>query len=108
MSYYLQTKAFFNKHGGKAVIFSRFMPVIRTVAPFVAGVSRMPFARYSVYNIAGGAAWIIVFLVAGYELGTVPFFQKNFALVGVVIILISVAPPIFAAVKSRPVKKGAQ
>ena len=71
LDYYLKTKAFFDKHGGKAVIFSRFMPIIRTIAPFVAGVGKMPFLRYSLYNIIGGAAWIILFLFAGYELGTV-------------------------------------
>jgi membrane-associated protein len=69
LEYYTRTKAFFDKHGGKAVVFSRFMPIIRTVAPFVAGVSGMPFLRYSLYNIIGGASWIILFLFAGYELG---------------------------------------
>ena len=78
LDYYLQTKAFFDKHGGKAVIFSRFMPIIRTIAPFVAGVGRMPFLRYSLYNIIGGASWIVVFLFAGYMLGNVAFFQSTY------------------------------
>lgn len=103
--YYLQTKAFFDKHGGKAVILSRFMPIIRTIAPFVAGVGRMSFLRYSLYNIVGGASWIILFLLAGYELGQIDFFQKHFSLVGVVIIIISLLPPIIAAIKSRNSKK---
>ena len=107
LDYYLQTKAFFDKHGGKAVILSRFMPIIRTIAPFVAGVGRMGFLRYSLYNIIGGASWIILFLFAGYELGQVEFFQKHFSLVGIVIILISIVPPIFAAIKSRSNKKTA-
>jgi len=105
LDYYLKTKAFFDKHGGKAVIFSRFMPIIRTIAPFVAGVGKMPFSRYTLYNFIGGAAWIILFLFAGYELGTVPFFKAHFALIGVAIILISIVPPIFAAVKSSTAKK---
>ncbi|MDB5018523.1 MAG: hypothetical protein JWQ84_3355 [Mucilaginibacter sp.] len=105
LEYYLQTKAFFDKHGGKAVIFSRFMPIIRTIAPFVAGVGKMPILRYSLYNIIGGALWIILFLFAGYELGTVPFFKAHFSLVGVVIILISIIPPIYAAIKSKKTKK---
>jgi membrane-associated protein len=105
LEYYLKTKAFFDKHGGKAVIFSRFMPIIRTIAPFVAGVGRMPFLRYSLYNIIGGASWIIVFLFAGYKLGQVPVIAKNFSLVRVIIILISILPPIYAAIKSRTVKK---
>ena len=105
LDYYLQTKAFFDKHGGKAVIISRFMPIIRTIAPFVAGVGRMPFLRYSLYNIIGGASWIIVFLFAGYWLGNVPFFKAHFSLVGIAIILVSIIPPIIAAIKSRSSKK---
>lgn len=104
LDYYLQTKAFFDKHGGKAVIFSRFVPIIRTIAPFVAGVGRMPFLRYSIYNIVGGASWIIIFLFAGYWLGTVPFFKEHFSMVGIVIILVSVIPAVIAAVNSRKKK----
>ncbi|MFI5161612.1 MAG: VTT domain-containing protein [Sphingobacteriales bacterium] len=105
LDYYLQTKAFFDKHGGKAVIISRFMPIIRTIAPFVAGVGKMPFLRYSLYNIIGGASWIIVFLFAGYFLGNVPFFKAHFSLVGIAIILVSIIPPIIAAIRSRSNKK---
>jgi membrane-associated protein len=105
LSYYLQTKAFFDKHGGKAVIFSRFMPIIRTIAPFVAGVGRMPFARYSLYNIIGGVTWILLFLYGGYLFGNVPFFKNNFSLVAIFIVLVSLLPPIFALVKSRFSKK---
>lgn len=101
LSYYLQTKAFFDKYGATAVIFSRFVPIIRTIAPFVAGVGRMPFLKYSLYNIVGGVSWILVFLFAGYFLGNVPFFKTHFALVGVVIIVLSIIPPIYAAIKSR-------
>jgi len=108
LEYYEQTHAFFEKHGALAVIFSRFMPIIRTIAPFVAGVSRMPFLKYSLYNIIGGASWIIVFLFSGYFLGNVPFFKAHFSLVGVVIILLSIIPPIYAAIKSRMAKKQAQ
>ena len=104
LDYYLQTKAFFEKHGALAVIFSRFMPIIRTIAPFVAGVSGMSFLKYSLYNIIGGAAWITVFLFAGYMLGNVPFFKAHFSLVGLVIILVSIVPPIVAAIKSRSAK----
>ena len=105
LDYYLKTKAFFDKHGAKAVIFSRFMPIIRTIAPFVAGVGRMPFLKYSLYNIIGGASWIILFLFAGLWLGQVEFFAKHFSLVGIAIILISVVPPIYAAIKSKTNKK---
>jgi membrane-associated protein len=105
LQYYLDTKAFFDRHGGKAVIISRFMPIIRTIAPFVAGVGRMPFLRYSIYNIIGGVSWIILFLFAGYMLGNVPFFKAHFSLIGIAIILVSIIPPIFAAINNRRKKK---
>jgi len=105
LSYYLQTKAFFDKHGGKAVIFSRFVPIIRTIAPFVAGVGRMPFGRYSLYNIVGGLLWIVLFLYGGYLFGNVPFFKNNFSLVAIIIVLVSILPAIFAIIKSRMAKK---
>jgi membrane-associated protein len=105
LEYYLRTQAFFDKHGAIAVILSRFMPIIRTIAPFVAGVGRMPFLKYSLYNVIGGASWILVFLFAGYFLGNIPFFKAHFAMVGIAIILISIIPPIYAAIKSRSAKK---
>jgi membrane-associated protein len=105
LEYYRQTQAFFEKYGSTAVIFSRFMPIIRTIAPFVSGVSRMPFLKYSLYNIIGGASWIIVFVFSGYFLGNIPFFKAHFALVGVVIILLSIIPPIYAGVKTRTGRK---
>ena len=105
LSYYLQTKAFFDKHGGKAVIFSRFVPIIRTIAPFVAGVGHMPFTRYSIYNIVGGVSWIVIFLYGGYLFGNVPFFKNNFSLVAIIIILVSILPPIFAVAKNKFSKK---
>ena len=105
LDYYLETQAFFTKNGGRAVIFSRFIPIIRTIAPFVAGVGKMPFLRYSLYNIIGGAAWILIFLFAGQFLGEVPFFKNHFSYVSLAIILISVIPAIYAAVKSRQAAK---
>jgi membrane-associated protein len=105
LDYYLQTKAFFDKHGGKAVILSRFMPIIRTIAPFVAGVGKMPMTRYSLYNIIGGASWIILFLFAGFMLGNVPFFKAHFSVIGILIIVVSVLPPIIAAVNNRSKKR---
>ena len=108
LDYYNQTHAFFEKHGALAVIFSRFMPIIRTIAPFVAGVSQMPFLKYSLYNIIGGVSWILVFLFAGYMLGNVPFFKAHFALIGIIIILVSIIPPIYAAITSKRVKKPVQ
>jgi membrane-associated protein len=105
LDYYLNTKAFFDKHGGKAVILSRFVPIIRTVAPFVAGVGKMPIGRYSLYNIIGGASWILLFLFAGLELGQLDFFKNHFSVVEIIIILLSLVPALYAMVKSRGSKK---
>jgi membrane-associated protein len=101
LDYYLKTKAFFDKHGAAAVIFSRFVPIIRTIAPFVAGVGKMNFVRYSLYNIIGGAAWVLIFLFAGYWLGNVPFVKGHFSLIAVAIVLVSLIPPVVTAFKSR-------
>jgi len=107
LDYYLQTKAFFDKHGGKSVILSRFMPIIRTIAPFVAGVGRMPFLRYSAYNLIGGASWILIFLFSGFWLGNVPFFKNHFSLIALAIIAVSLLPPVIAWINSRVSKKAA-
>jgi membrane-associated protein len=101
LEYYTKTKDFFDRHGGNAVILSRFVPIIRTVAPFVAGVGRMPFLRYTLYNAIGGIAWIVLLLSAGYFLGNFDFFKKHFSLVTIAIVLISILPPIVAALKNR-------
>ena len=101
MEYYEKTKEFFEKHGGKAVIFSRFLPIFRTVAPFVAGVGRLPIAKYTLYNVIGGIAWVVSFLVLGYVFGNIPIIKENFTIVVVGIILLSIVPPIYAALKSR-------
>jgi len=104
LEYYNQTHAFFEKHGGKAVIFSRFMPIIRTIAPFVAGVGHMPFGRYTLYNVVGGITWIIIFLFAGFLLGNIAFFKEHFSLIGIGIIAVSVIPAVIAAINSRAKK----
>jgi membrane-associated protein len=104
LEYYYRTKDFFDKHGGKAVILSRFVPIIRTIAPFVAGVGKMPFAQYSLYNIAGGVSWVICLLFVGYFFGNIPLIKNNFTIVILVIIVVSLIPPIYTAIKSRPAK----
>ncbi|MBE7174854.1 MAG: DedA family protein [Mucilaginibacter polytrichastri] len=101
LDYYLKTQAFFDKHGGKAVVFSRFLPIFRTVAPFVAGVGRMPLRQYTMYNVLGGLSWVILFLFAGYFFGNIPAIKKNFTLVVFAIILLSVLPPVIAVIRSR-------
>lgn len=104
LDYYLKTKEFFDKYGGKAVIFSRFLPIIRTVAPFVAGVGAMPLGRYSFYNIVGGLAWVLSFLVLGYFFGNIEVVKRNFTLVVVAIIVLSIIPPVYAAITNRSKK----
>lgn len=101
MDYYLKTQAFFDKHGGKAVIFSRFLPIIRTIAPFVAGIGKMPLGRYTVYNVAGGISWVVSFLVLGYLFGNLAVVKQNFTIVVLGIILLSVLPAVYAAIAGR-------
>jgi membrane-associated protein len=106
LEYYNQSHMFFEKHGGKAIIFSRFLPIFRTIAPFVAGVAKMPIGRFTLFNVIGGVAWITSLLMAGYLLGQIPIVKKNFDVVIVVIAVVTFVPAIYAAVKSRFTKKG--
>jgi len=96
---------FYEKHGGKAIIYSRFMPIVRTFAPFVAGVGEMTYSKFSFFNIVGGSAWVIIFLYAGYFFGANDFVKNNFSIVIVGIIIISLLPIVFEAVKARMSKK---
>jgi membrane-associated protein len=101
LEYYNQSHQFFEKHGGKAIIFSRFLPIFRTIAPFVAGIAKMPFGRFTFFNVVGGVAWIASLLLAGFLLGQIPVVKKNFDLVIVVIAVVTFFPAIFAAIKTR-------
>lgn len=101
LKYYEQSHEFFEKHGGKAIIFSRFLPIFRTIAPFVAGIAKMPFGRFTYFNIIGGIAWIVALLLGGYVLGQIPIIKNNFELVIVFIAVVTFVPAIWAAVKSR-------
>lgn len=101
LKYYHQSHEFFEKHGGKAIIFSRFLPIFRTIAPFVAGIAKMPFGRYTTYNIIGGISWIFSLLFAGFLLGKIPWFKENFDIVVVLIAVVTFLPAIYAAIASR-------
>ncbi len=90
--YMLKTQAFYEKHGGKTIVLSRFVPIIRTFAPFVAGVGSMRRRRFALYNIAGGFAWVSAFIWGGYLFGNVPLIKENFGIVTIVIIVVSLVP----------------
>jgi len=99
--------AFFEKYGGRAIILARFVPIVRTFVPFVAGVGRMTYSRFIVYNVVGGFVWIYFFIYAGYIFGNQPFVQKNFKLVILVIIILSVLPMVFEAWRALKESKAA-
>jgi len=96
-----RTHAFFEKHGGKTIILARFMPIIRTFAPFVAGVGAMTYGKFLAYNIVGGLLWVGLFTILGYFFGNIPAVQENFTLVIIAIVFLSVLPPIYEVLRSR-------
>lgn len=97
----LRTQAFYEKYGGKTIVIARFMPIVRTFAPFVAGIGRMRYPSFALYNVAGGILWVASFALAGYFFGNVPVVKRNFHVVIVAIIVISVMPPVFEYLRSR-------
>jgi membrane-associated protein len=96
-----RTHEFYEKYGGKAIVIARFVPIVRTVAPFVAGCGRMTYARFALYNIAGGVLWIGSMLFGGYLFGNIPFVKENFGIVVIVIIIASLVPVLLQFVKPR-------
>jgi membrane-associated protein len=99
--YMERTHRFFEKHGGKTIFLARFVPIVRTFAPFVAGVSRMSYGFFIRWNVIGGITWVATFTTLGYFFGNIPFVQKNFELVIIAIILISVVPVFVEGWKAR-------
>lgn len=87
-----RTHSFYEKHGGKTIVITRFMPILRTIAPFVAGVGRMGYRRFTIFNVTGGVAWIAGFVFAGYFFGNIPAVEKNFTFVIMGIIIVSLIP----------------
>lgn len=96
-----RTHVFFEKYGGKTIILARFVPIVRTFAPFVAGVGEMTYGRFITYNVVGGFIWVSIFLWFGYFFGNLPFVQENFSLIVVAIIAISVLPMVYEFIKAR-------
>ena len=99
VDYLKRTESFFEKHGSLTIVLSRFAPIIRTCAPFVAGVARMPYARFQAYNVAGGLAWVLAFVWAGFFFGNSAFIKQNFGLVTIGIVVVSLIPVAWVALK---------
>lgn len=96
-----EAQRFYDKYGGKTIIIARFVPIVRTFAPFVAGIGKMSYFRFALFNVVGGVTWILTFLIAGRLFGEVPFVKKNFELVAVAIVAISVLPIVFEVVRVK-------
>jgi len=96
-----KAKKFYEKHGGKTIIYARFIPIIRTFAPFVAGVGKMRYSRFLSFNIIGGIAWVTLFLFAGYFFGSIPIIEKNLTTVIFLIIGLSILPPIYEYINEK-------
>lgn len=101
----LKTKAFYDKHGGKTIIIARFMPIIRTFAPTVAGVADMHYVKFAQFNIFGGIFWIVSMTLLGYFLGNIPGIEKHIEKVIVIIVFLSISPAIYSWVKNKFFKK---
>ena len=97
--YLLKTERFYEKNGPKTIILARFIPIIRTFAPFVAGIGNMKYSKFLTYNIIGGVAWVFIFVIAGYLFGNIPIVKENFGLVILAIIIISIIPIIIELIR---------
>ena len=97
----MRTHDYFLRYGGLTVLLSRFMPIIRTFAPFVAGIGRMPYHRFQVFNATGGLAWVALFLLGGYAFGNVPWVKTHFSVVTLSVIAISLLPMAVVAIRAQ-------
>ncbi len=99
--YVTRTQAFYAKHGGKTLVYAKFVPIVRTFAPFMAGVGRMKYSRFLSFNVFGGIGWVLSMILAGYNLGGVPVIRRNFEKVVIGIVLVSVLPMVIHYLRSR-------
>ena len=100
-SYLDKTHEFYKKYGGKTIILARFVPIVRTFAPFVAGMGKMHYYYFMIYNLTGGAIWVVLFCYAGYFFGDLPFVQENLKLLIIAIIFISILPAIIEVLRAK-------
>jgi len=96
-----RTQRFFDKYGAKAIVLARFVPIVRTFAPFLAGVGTMSYAKFLTYNVVGAIVWVMLFVLAGYFFGAIPVVQKNFPLVILAIIVVSILPIVIELIRAR-------
>ncbi len=96
-----KTQAFYEKHGGKTIIYARFVPIIRTFAPFVAGIGTMSYLKFATYNVTGGVLWVTSFLFIGYFFGGLPVIKENFTYVIFGIIILSMLPPVIEVIREK-------
>ena len=101
VEYLRRTERWFVQHGPLTIVLSRFAPIIRTFAPFVAGVGHMPYGRFQAYNVAGGASWVGLFIWGGYLFGNLPIIKRNFGIVTIAIVLVSVLPMVVVFLRER-------
>jgi membrane-associated protein len=106
VEYLRRTEEFFRRHGGMAVTLSRFVPIVRTCAPFVAGIGRMPFGRFFAYNLAGGFAWVLLFIWGGYLFGNIPLVREHFGVVTLLIVAVSLVPLLLTLRRPSPAAPG--
>jgi membrane-associated protein len=99
--YIERAHAFFERHGGKAIVLARFVPIVRTFVPFVAGVAEMSYRTFALYNVTGGIAWVVICIGAGYLFGNVPIVRENFSLVALGIVIVSLLPMVFEYLRYR-------
>ncbi|MGH8016644.1 MAG: VTT domain-containing protein, partial [Candidatus Zixiibacteriota bacterium] len=107
--YIERTHRFYEKYGGKTIIIARFVPIVRTFAPFLAGVGRMSYSRFAIYNVTGAIAWVTIGVLAGYFFGSTEFVKKNFSLMILIIILVSMLPGLFEYIRhQQKTKQGSE
>jgi membrane-associated protein len=103
LAYLQRTEGYFRRHGGLTVLLSRFTPIVRTFAPFVAGIGRMPYLRFQAFNIAGGVSWVALFLFGGFAFGNLPLVKNNFGVVTLLVIAASLLPLLLMALRERAI-----